>query len=276
MVFVQPIEFEDGSVEDYFMVVAEEEAIATETEDEYFAPTFNQWWFTVEHDPGKDTAWIPAFFTERFESGGQQFLVYTAEIDYYQADKDYSGQQLPYDFATMTLIVHEDEELQWELLDYYIETYQLLYSGPDDEEGTFQFDKATFQIAPGDAVQFWNFGFSLEDPANDDWFYTADDKVTFVQEPVFQFEFLEFEDEFGELLEYHYAIWAEDASGNAALSDLTVSTRVVDSPFGNMLVFIDPSGRFEIQDTADLDRRSAGPMGLHGFRPSGKQRRHIR
>ncbi len=244
--FVEPIEFEDGSVEDHFMVVAEEEAIATETDDEYFAPTFNPWWFTVEYNPGKDTAWIPAFFTERFELGGQQFLVYTAEIDYYQADKDYSGYELPYDFATMTLIVHEDEHLQWELLDHYIETYQLVYSGPDDEEGMVQFDKATFQIALGDKIQYWNLGFSLEDPANDDWF-EASEIVTFVQEPVFQFEFLEFEDEFGELLEYQYAIWAEDASGNATLGDLIPSERVAESPFGNMQVFVDPSGYFEVQ-----------------------------
>ena len=241
--FVQPVEVEDGSVEDYFMVVAEEEAIATETEDEYFAPTFNQWWFTVEYDPGKDTAWIPAFFTERFESGGQQFLVYEAAIDYYQADKDYSRQEEPYDLATMTLIVSED----WEVVSYSIVTYQLLFPGPDDEEGTFQPDKATFQIAPADAVQFLNFGFSLEDESNDDWFYTGDGKVTFVQEPVFRLEFLDFEDEAGQIFDYYYAIWAEDASGNAALSDLTVSARVVDSPFGNMLVFVDPSGYFEVQ-----------------------------
>ena len=162
--FVGPIEFEDGSVEDYFMVVAEEEAIATETDDEYFASTFNQWWFTVEYGPRKDTAWIPAFFTERFDLGGQQFLAYTAEIDYYQADKDYSGYELPYDFATMTLIVHEDEDLQWEILDYYIETYQLVYSGPDDEEGMVQFDKATFQIALGDKIQFWEYRFQPGGP----------------------------------------------------------------------------------------------------------------
>ena len=60
-------------------------------------------------------------------------------------------------------------------------------------------------------------------------------------------EFLEFEDEAGQIIDYYYAIWAEDASGNAALSDLTVSARVVDSPFGNMQVFIDPSGYFEVQ-----------------------------
>ena len=158
----------------------------------------------------------------------------------------------------MTLIVHEDEDLQWEVLDYYIETYQLVYSGPDDEEGVVQFDKATFQISLGDKIQFWNLGLSLHDPANDTWF-EASEIVTFVQEPVFQFEFLEFEDEFGELLEYHYAIWAEDASDNATLSDLTASARVMDSPFGNMLVFVDPSGHFEVQTPQDWIEEEPDP-----------------
>ena len=256
--FVEPVEFEDGSVEDYFMVVAEEPTYGpddTGIDDLYLASTWDQWWFVVEYDPAGATAWIPAFLTDHFESAGQQFLVYEAAIDYYQADKDYSRYEEPYDLATMTLIVSED----WEVVSYSIVTYQLLFSGPDDEEGTFQPDKATFQIAPGDAVQFLNFGFSLEDESNDDWFYTADGKVTFVQEPVFRLEFLEFEDEAGHILDYYYAIWAEDASGNATLSDLTVSARVVDSPFGNMLVFIDPSGRFEIQTPQIWIEEVAGP-----------------
>ena len=109
-----------------------------------------------------------------------------------------------------------------------------------------QFDKATLPITRGDKVQFWNFGFSLEEPANDSWF-EASDIVTFVQEPVFQFESLEFEDEFGQLIQYHYAIWAEDASGNATLGDFIPSARVVQSPFGRMQVFVDPAGYFQVQ-----------------------------
>ena len=238
--FVEPVEFEDGSLEDYFMVVAEESAYPSGI-DEYLASAWDQLWFTVEYDPEEDTAWIPAFLTGRFELDGQEYTVYTVEIEYYQADKDYSSYELPYDVATMTLIVED-----WEVVDYYIETYKLLFSGPDDEEGEVQFDKATLQITPGDKVQFWNFGFNLEDPTNDAWF-EASEIVTFVQEPVFQLEFLEFEDEFGQLVEYYYAIWAEDASGNATLGDLTPSARVVDTPFGNMQVFEDPSGYFEVQ-----------------------------
>ena len=204
--FFQPVEYEDGSVEDYFMVVAELETYPTEIEGEHFAPAWDQFWFTVEYDPAEETAWIPASFTEYFEEDGQGYWVYTAEIDYVQSGSDYV------DYAVMTLITDES----WEVVYHDIQTYQYIYSGPDDEEGTVQFDKATWQIEPGDAVQFWNYGFNLNDESLDGWF-EASDFITFTQEPVFQLEFLEFEDESGQLIEYQQAIWAEDVSGNAVL-----------------------------------------------------------
>ena len=216
--FVEPIEFEDGAVEEFFMIVAELEAYPTETEGEYFTPPWDKWWFTVEYDLEEFTAWIPASFNSFFEEDGQFYTVYTAEIDYYQADKDYSGYEFPADFATMTLIVDEFMEV----VDYYIQTYKFMFSGPEDEEGTVQIDKATLEITPGDAVQFWNFGFNLEDETKDDWF-EASDVVTFAQEPFFLLEFLEFEDEFGQLIEYQYAMWAEDVSGNGILTELVTA-----------------------------------------------------
>ena len=216
--FLEPIEFEDGAVEEYFMIVAELEAYPTETEGEYFTPPWDKWWFTVEYDAEEFSAWIPASFISFFEEDGQEFTVYTAEIDYYRAGKDYSGYEFPADFATMTLIV--DEFL--DVVDYYVQTYKFMFSGPDDEEGTVQIDKATLKITPGDAVQFWNFGFNLEDETKDDWF-EASDVVTFVQEPYFFLEFLEFEDEFGQLIDYQYAMWAEDVSGNGILTDLATA-----------------------------------------------------
>ena len=265
--FVEPVEHEDGSVEEFFMVVAEEQAFPTEVEDLYLASTWNQWWFTVEYDPQANTAWIPAFLSDRFEDGGLEYLLFTAEVDYYQAGKDYSGYEFPYDFATMVLIVQDDGEY-WEIVDHFIETYQILYSGPDDEEGTVQYDKATFQITAEDQVQFLNFGFSYDDPANDQWFHTADGLLTFVQEPVFQFEFLEFEDQSGEPIDYYYAIWAEDAAGNSTLGDLIPSERVFDSPFGNMQVFVDPSGHFEIQMPQDWIEEEPDMAAFEIFRAS--------
>ena len=70
----------------------------------------------------------------------------------------------------------------------------------------------------GDGIQFWQFGFSLEDPNGDGWF-EASDIITFAQDPVFQTELLRFADKSGQLIEYEYAIWAEDVSGNGVLSE---------------------------------------------------------
>ena len=194
--FVESVESED-----YFMVVAELEAYPTEYEGEYFTPAWDQWWFTVEYDSGEQTAWIPASFAERFVAeDGREYTAYVSEIDYYQAGASIG------DTAVMTLFVDENMEV----VDHQIQTYW------EDEEGAVWFDKATFRIEPGDAVQFWNWGFHLDDPSADGWF-DASDIVDFVQDPVFQLEFLEFEDQFGEPIEYLYALWAEDASGNGDL-----------------------------------------------------------
>ena len=229
--FVEQVEFDDGTVDDYFMVVAELEAYPTETEGEYFIPEWDQWWFTVEYDPSQQTAWIPASFAGRFEQDGQEYTEYTAEIDFYPAGED------TYDFGVLTLIVDKDMEV----VGYGIQTYQ------EFDDGTIRFDKASYEIIPGDAIQFYNFGFHLEDESQDDWFETGEGIVTFAQEPVFQLEFLEFEDAAGQLLEYYYAMWAEDASGNATLTDLVETARVVPTPFGNMVVFEDPWGYFQTQ-----------------------------
>ncbi len=246
--FVQSIEFEDGTAADYFMVVAEEQALPTEIEDLYLAPAWDQVWFTVEYNPGAETAWVPAFLAESFELEGRTYLTYVAEIELYQANKDYSQDELPYDLATLTLIVELGD--YWEVVDYYVETYRVFYTSADDEEGTVQFDKATLQLGPGDRVQFWSFGFNLDDPAEDGWF-AASDVLTFVQDPLFLFEFLEFEDADGWLLDYYYALWAEDASGNPTLSDLIRAEPIAESPYGNMLIFVEESGVFSVQVPQD-------------------------
>ena len=246
--FVESIEIDDGTAPDYFMVVAEEEAVATGIEDFYLAPSWDQIWFTVEYNPGAETAWIPAFLAGSFELEGRTYLTYVAEIELYQANKDYSRDELPYDLATLTLIVELGD--YWEVVDYYIEIYRVFYTSADDEQGTVQFDKATLQLGPGDRVQFWNFGFNLDDPAEDGWF-AASDILTFVQEPVFLFEFLEFEDADGWLIDYYYAIWAEDASGNPTLSDLIRAEPIAESPYGNMLIFVEESGIFSVQVPQD-------------------------
>ena len=208
--FVEPVAFDDGSVDDYFKVVAEFAAEPTEITGEYFSPVWDQWWLTVEYDQDEETAWIPAVYEDSYEEEGQWYSVYTAEVDYRRADKDYTEDD-PYDLGVLTLIVDEFGEVVY----HDIQTYQYVYYGPDDLEGTLQFDKATYRIGLGGQLRFWQFGFNLADAAYDDWFEVGD-FLTFTQEPVFAWEFLEFVDADGYLVEYEYAAWAEDASGNAA------------------------------------------------------------
>ena len=236
--FVYPVWVEDGTVEDFFMIITEEEAFPTETDDLYFASTWDQWWLEVEYDPEEPLACMPGNSTG-FD--GQGHRLYTVFIDYYQAGKDYSGYESPYGPAIIKLIVDE----QGEVVNHSITTFKVLFTGPDDEEGTILFDKATLQIAEGDAVQFWYFGVNLKDKTEVLWF-EAGDVLTFVQEPDFQYNFLWFHDA-GRLIEHDYAILAAAVAKNFTLSDPIPSPRVMDSPFGNMLVYEDPSGYFNVQ-----------------------------
>ena len=208
----EPIEYDNGTaVDDVFMVVAELEAQSTGTDGEYFTPIWDQYWFTVQYDQNEDTAWIPASFYGYGEYEYGEYAIYTAEIDYYIGDAEEPK------LAVLNLYVDDDMQI----FDHSIQTYQYIYSGPDDLEGTLRFDKATYWIQAGDAVQFYNYGYNLDDPDYNDWF-EASNIIEFVEEPTFNLEYLEFEDESGQAIQYYYTIWAEDASGNGEFTDLVL------------------------------------------------------
>ena len=223
--FVYPWFTSDGELEDYFWPIAHLEAYPTENPGEYFSPAWDQWWFTVEYAPGA-TAPVPAVFDRSYQIGGHTFSAYNAEILYYQEGKDYTGYAFPADDAVMTLVVDESMEV----VDYFIQTYQFLYSGPQDSEPTVQFDKNTLQIEPGDEVQFWAWAFHLEDPAEDAWIDYSD-FLAFEQVPVFGLEFLEYVDEFGEVLDYYYAMLARDVAGNEILTELVPASSLGEFSF---------------------------------------------
>ena len=239
--FTKLVEYDDGLQEAFFTVVAEEPAYETETPDEYFLPAWDRWWFVVEYDQQKPTAWIPAFWDGIYEVDGETYEVYTAEIDYQQSGKDYTGSEQPNDLATLSLVVDVD----FQIVGHHVDIYQVIYSGPDDLDGTVQFDKATHWIEAGDAIRFWNLDLSLDDPSNDIW-VPASDWLQFTQEPRFDWEFLEFEDETGEVISFQRSIWAEDASGNAALTDPETLPRAFETPFGTMREYVDAWGAFEV------------------------------
>ena len=242
--------------EDYFMVVAELDAYPTGNDGEYFADAWDQWWFTVEYDSSEITAWIPASFSERFiGEDGREYATYESEIDYWRGDSSTP------DAAVMTLFVNENMEV----VDHQIQTYQYIYTSPEDETGSIRFDKATARIATGDAVQFWNLAFHLEDPSLDGWF-EASGVVEFVQDPVFQLEFLEFEDQLGQPIEYQQAMWAEDASGNGDFYLIPAPDEslfaAIEDPFGYFQAYA-PAAWLEAQPDTSIGEvfRSYDPNG---------------
>ena len=89
--FIEPVEYDDGSVEEFFMVVGEQPAYQTEFTNEFNAPVWDQYWFTVQYDTAQETAWIPATMSEIVEQNGDQYILFISEIDYQHAGKDYSG-----------------------------------------------------------------------------------------------------------------------------------------------------------------------------------------
>ena len=156
-------------------------------------------------------------------------------------ERTIASYEFPYDPALLTLTVDE----HWKVVNHSITPYKILFTGPDDEEGTIQLDKATLKITEGDAIQFWHFAINLEDKTDIRWLQ-AGEVVTFVQEPDFQYNYLSFQDE-GKRVEHHYAIIAADVAKNFTLSDPIPAPWALDSPFGNMMVFEDPSGYFKVQ-----------------------------
>ncbi|MCP4117602.1 MAG: hypothetical protein GY737_19835 [Desulfobacteraceae bacterium] len=198
----------------FFMSVAEVQAYSTTTPGVYFTPQWNQKWYCVEYDPDAAmTEWMPLVFQGRYTKDGKEYTKYSAEIDYIESGKDYSEYDYPADLATLKIIVDENNHV----VSHHIRTYKIIYAGEDNSEETIIFDKKTKKISKGDQIQFWTLGFSLDGNSEDTWFTTGD-TITFTQAPVFTLEELNFEDEQGSLLEYKYAMWAEDISKNGTLT----------------------------------------------------------
>jgi len=192
-----------------FVAVAEVEAYPTSVPGEYFTPAWNKEWYTVRYDASADTEWMPLTFEERYEIEGKEYSLYSAEIDYYE-----NGSDEP-ETAVLEIVADENNVVT----EHSVRTYEMLYSGADDEEGEIRFDRVSKEIEIGDKIRFWTYSFPPDDPEKYEWLETGD-IITFTQAPVFQKEVLEFEDEKGNVLKYKYAMWAEDINNNGRMTPL--------------------------------------------------------
>jgi hypothetical protein len=218
-----PLEQEDGSMKDVtsFYMVAELLAEPTSNEGEYFTPEWNQNWYAMTYDAESYNEWLPLSYKGSYVKDGKRYTEYTAEIDYIPqggeagAYKDEEGNSVNYGVLTLTI----DEENQ--IVDNKVTTYQVLYKGPDDEEGYTLFDKVSYKLKVGDKIRFFNLIIDLSDGHSfhntSEFWEPSGDLITLTQEPTFVVEKLEFEGINGNLLDYYYSMKAEDASGNVTL-----------------------------------------------------------
>lgn len=209
----------EGETDRYFMSIAEVEAYQTETENEYFSPKWNKNWYTVKYssDETLQTQWMPMIFAERVIANGKEYVRYNAEIDYYDSEKTYTG-EYQYDFAILEILVNENNEV----VEHQVTPYQVLFEDEDDTVGRVQYSKIKKQIKVGDKIQFFSYGFNIDDATKDSWI-EASDIITFDITPEFGVELLEFEDETGTLIEYNYSLFAEDINGNGLLTDPAIA-----------------------------------------------------
>ncbi len=213
----------DGVEDEFFLSTATLEAHPTTNKGEYFTPQWNQIWYWVQFDPDMEAEWVPLYFQRKFVHRGHRYSVFAAEIDFLEAGKDYSDPAFPRDhegnaveYATLEVTVNSSSVV----VDYTVRPYSIVYGGPDDEEGTVVYDKASRTIDAGDRVRFYALGINLSRRGYDIW-NPESDLHTFTQGPKFTFDYLWFEDEEGIPLPYDYCMKGTDASGNYVLTEFS-------------------------------------------------------
>ncbi len=215
-----------------FSTVAKLEADATTVPGQYFVPLWNKKWYTVKYDPAEQAQWMPLSFIERQRrNDGKTYTIYSAEIDYMEAGKDYSKGNHPtdsegnyFDFAVMKLTMNDQNQV----IDHKIVTYKLVYTGPDDQDSEVLFDKVSKKIQPGDQIRFFTRQIDLAPGESSRWAHTNKEAdiwadissfISFTQTPEFQVEVLDFVDQNGQELEYYYTMRAEDIAGHVTMTE---------------------------------------------------------
>jgi len=216
-----------------FSTVAQLKTAPTTVSGQYFAPVWNQKWYTIKYDPAEPAQWMPLSFVEKqTRDDGKSYTLYSAEIDYIAADKDYAKGTHPldadgkaYDFAVMKLTVNDQNQV----VAHKIVTYQQVYTGPDDLESEVLFDKVSKTLQPGDQIRFLTREIDLAPGEDSRWAHSNQSAdiwaietpfMTLTQVPAFQVELLDdFVDENGEPLEYYYTMRAEDIAGNVTMTE---------------------------------------------------------
>lgn len=201
---------EDGGT-NYFASVATLQALKTTKADEYFTPTWNQEWYIMYYgDSESESTWLPLEFENSYTSDGVKYRTYSAEIDYMNADKDYSAypEDDKFDYAKLSITVDENETVTLSS----VRPYKIVYQSAEDETGSVLYDKASYPLKDGDKIKLLAEYFNM-DTFDTEWFYESD-VLEITTAPTFELQKLVFENDSGDALDYFYMMIGTDISGN--------------------------------------------------------------
>jgi len=182
------------------------------TAQTYFTPIWNQKWYTImPSDDANMSEWIPLVFKERRSNGN---VVYEAEIDYVDANGDYSNyaEGEKFDYARLEIVVDENNQL----VSNIVTPYTIIAT--DDGTETIRLGKSKGSLKIGDKVVFYSQNYDIT--TGETYFNQENDEFTLKQEFNLQVEELLFADDNGNPLDYYYMMVAEDVNGNSAFSAL--------------------------------------------------------
>jgi hypothetical protein len=181
---------------------------------QYYTPNWNQRWYTVEYEVGKETAWIPMMFKERKLDTNTNKIVttYVFEVDYIDSSRDYStyNADVQFDYAQIEVVVDSNNTL----LSHVIRPYTVDKIG--DKE-VIKFGKTIGKIKIGDKLRFYSKSFDMN--TKEIFWNQESDFITLTQDFNLKIETLEFQDDNGVPLDYYYLMIAEDINGNMVFTD---------------------------------------------------------
>ena len=229
------IKEDSSSEQSSFNMIAEIEAYPTQNMNEFFTPTWNRVWYTIQYDSNTPNLWIPLAFQNRFFYNSQPYMVYSARIHYRDGQKEYPEPTSPqeaidicpkYGFvaddagncielAVLELNVNEQNEVISQKIIPYNKQYM-----QDQGHERIVIDKTSKSLKAGDKIRFLYESLDMHSDNLIQWKSTTDsDFIVFTQPPVFSIELLGFQDpDTQEPQTLYYAMRAVDINGNMAMT----------------------------------------------------------
>ena len=190
---------------------------------QYYTPNWNQKWYTVEFEAGKETAWIPMMFKERKLDAKSNKIVttYVFEVDYIDSSRDYStyDADVQFDYAQIEVTVDSNNTL----LSHVIKPYTI---DKIDTTEVIKFGKTIGNIKIGDQLRFYSKSFDMN---TKEILWNEESKfVKFTQEFNLNVETLAFDDKDGKPLDYYYLMVAEDINENKVFTAPVKAQKIIE------------------------------------------------